>query len=82
MRFDKKWYILDYYLPELYVCIEADGSSHRTKMSQKYDALRDKRLHDVGIDTVRIDNELLHNTMQAIYLITDGIKRVRGIPRT
>jgi len=78
MRFGTKWYILDYYLPTFHVCLEADGISHRSARKQAYDRLRDKRLSDAGIDTVRIDNEVLHNVMQAMYLITSGIKKVKG----
>lgn len=69
-----KWYILDFYVPSKKVAIEADGSSHRKPGAAEYDQLRDDRLKARGIRTVRIENELLHNVMQATYLIGRELK--------
>ena len=47
-------YILDFYCPELKLCIEIDGSSHDNKYTQ--DINRTSYLNMQGIRVVRFDN--------------------------
>ena len=47
-------YILDFYCPELKLCIEIDGSSHDNKSTQ--DTIRTSYLDMQGIRVVRFDN--------------------------
>src|SRR5579864_669260 len=66
-----KWYIMDFHLWRDKICLEIDGKQHRKQKA--YDALRDKRLMETGLRTVRIENVLMHNVLQAIYLIGKAI---------
>ena len=47
-------YILDFYCPELKLCIEIDGSSHDNKSTQ--DTIRTSYLDMQGIRVFRFDN--------------------------
>jgi cyclase len=46
--------ILDFYHPTLDICVEVDGSSHRTKKGR--DRRRDTRLQGEGVKTLRFTN--------------------------
>ena len=53
-------YIADFVCRKLKLVIELDGRSHDSKMMQ--DALRDKRLQELGYTTVRIaESEVMHD---------------------
>lgn len=47
-------YILDFYCPELKLCVELDGSSHDNKYD--YDEKRTAFLREQGIEVVRFTN--------------------------
>lgn len=51
----KKAYIVDFYIPELKLAIEIDGSSHNSQ--QTYDAVRTSFLATRGIKVIRYQNE-------------------------
>ena len=55
----KKWYIVDFYIPELKLVIEIDGKSHETQ--KKYDETRTAFLKSVGCQVCRIKNEDTEN---------------------
>jgi very-short-patch-repair endonuclease len=50
-------YILDFYCPELKLCIEVDGQSHDTDETVIYDARRTRILATYGVTVVRLRNE-------------------------
>jgi very-short-patch-repair endonuclease len=50
-------YILDFYCPELKLCIEVDGQSHDTDTKALYDAKRTCILAAYGVTVVRLRNE-------------------------
>ena len=50
-------YILDFYCPELKLCIEVDGQSHDTDASVLYDATRTRKLAACGVTVVRLRND-------------------------
>lgn len=81
INYGRKWYIMDFFLNDYNVCLEADGTSHRKRESEQYDKIRDERLATLGIRTARIENEYLHNFMQATYLINKAIKGQKGEPK-
>ncbi len=54
---DKKAYILDFYLPDLKIAIEIDGTSHKGKRAQEYDAIRDSLCAKKGIKVIRFSND-------------------------
>ncbi|MBO5539337.1 MAG: endonuclease domain-containing protein [Muribaculaceae bacterium] len=47
-------YILDFYCPELKLCVELDGNSH--EMKQEYDIERTLFLNGQGIEVLRFSN--------------------------
>lgn len=52
-----QFYILDFYLPELKICIELDGIHHYNDPKQlSHDKERDIALKTKGIDTIRLSN--------------------------
>ena len=57
-------YVLDFYCPELRLCVELDGSSHDFKY--EYDEERTKYLNEQGIQVIRFPNEL-------VWMNPDGI---------
>ncbi len=57
-------YILDFYCPELRLCIELDGSSHDHKY--EYDERRTAFLNEQGIKVVRFHNEVVLANVDAV----------------
>ena len=57
-------YILDFYCPEIRLCVELDGSSHDYK--DDYDEQRTKYLHTQGIRVVRFRNETVWTNLEGI----------------
>ena len=57
-------YILDFYCPELRLCIELDGSSHDHKY--EYNERRTAFLNEQGIKVVRFHNEVVLANVDAV----------------
>lgn len=57
-------YVLDFYCPEVRLCVELDGSSHDYK--QEYDGLRTEFLNAQGIEVVRFRNEQLWTNVEGV----------------
>ena len=57
-------YILDFYCPELHLCVELDGSSHEYKSD--YDAQRTKYLNNQEIRVVRFKNEQVITCLEGV----------------
>ena len=49
-------YILDFYCPELKLCIELDGAGHYNSEGLQHDYVRDKYLSELGIRVLRFEN--------------------------
>ena len=64
-------YVLDFYCPELRLCVELDGSSHDYKY--EYDEQRTEFLQNQGIRVLRFSNE---QVWQGIDSVVDEIVRV------
>ena len=75
-------YILDFYCPELHLCVELDGSSHDYKSD--YDEQRTLFLNGQGIRVVRYKNEqvltCLDGVLNDIILIGEEIKKHTPAP--
>jgi len=56
---NKKWYIADFFIPEINLVIEIDGLSHKKK--QKYDKKRTEFLESLGNRVIRFKNEELES---------------------
>ena len=53
-------YILDFYCPELRLCIELDGAPHFTEVGRLRDKCRTKDLREIHyIQTLRFENEMV-----------------------
>ncbi|MBR4129168.1 MAG: DUF559 domain-containing protein [Bacteroidaceae bacterium] len=53
-------YILDFYCPELRLCIELDGTPHFTEAGRLRDKCRTKDLREIHyIQTLRFENEMV-----------------------
>ena len=63
-------YVLDFYCPELRLCVELDGSSHDYKY--EYDEQRTEFLQKQGIRVLRFSNE---QVWQGLDFVVDEIVR-------
>ena len=69
-------YVLDFYCPELRLCVELDGSSHDYKY--EYDEQRTEFLQNQGIRVLRFSNE---QVWQGLDFVVDEIVRVGRLIR-
>jgi very-short-patch-repair endonuclease len=58
-------YIVDFFIPELGLVFEIDGSSHDNKV--EYDAERDAFMKDLNLRVVRISDVDVKNNMGSVY---------------
>lgn len=58
-RINDKNYFLDFFLPEVNVAVEINGTSHVKNMD--YDFGRDKDFNSIGIKTIRLSNRDVYN---------------------
>jgi len=68
-------YYLDFYAPEVRLCVEIDGEQHAER--READATRDAFLAERGILTIRIPSLDLFDKESDLY--TDWIYRIRKI---
>ena len=68
-------YILDFYCPELHLCVELDGSSHDYKFD--YDEERSAYLASQGIRVLRYQNEQVFCNPQ--WISDDILRRVQEV---
>ena len=60
-------YILDFYCPELKLCIELDGAGHYTMDGAKYDKQRsDYLFKEYGIKVLRFENRDLYYNLEGV----------------
>ena len=70
-------YILDFYCPELKLCVEVDGSSHDLKFED--DEQRTGFLREQGIVVVRFTNEMVRsNPLGVVEEIVGVARRIKG----
>ena len=71
-------YIVDFYLPEIKLVIEVDGSQHLTKTGIGADARRTAYLESLGLKVIRFDNrQVLLETHTVLEVIWDELIRWR-----
>jgi very-short-patch-repair endonuclease len=74
-------YILDFYCPELKLCIEADGGQHYEDTGRQQDALRTQFLSGSGVQVLRFSNlEILNNIEGVLEVIRESIESKRARP--
>lgn len=59
-------FIIDFYCSKLNLAIEIDGGSHNKK--KNYDESRDKFLEQIGIKTIRFNNEEILNDIDGVKI--------------
>ena len=62
-------YILDFYCPELRLCIEIDGKIHDTPKNQQKDKERTRFLNQNRIDVLRFRNEEIENNIEDVIKV-------------
>ncbi|MFA6076932.1 MAG: DUF559 domain-containing protein [Candidatus Paceibacterota bacterium] len=71
-------YIVDFFVPELGLVFEIDGSSHDNKM--EYDAERDAFMKDLNLEVVRIlDIEVKKNLASVYQFVLETIYKRKGV---
>ena len=69
---------LDFYCPRLRLCIELDGEPHFDESGRRYDALRTRRLADIGILVLRIENrDIIVESRDHLAGDREGLGRAR-----
>jgi|GEM_PF-1235876 len=64
-------YIVDFFIPELGLVFEIDGSSHDNKID--YDAERDAFMNDLGLFVIRIPDVDVKKNMESVYNFVTNI---------
>ena len=59
-------YILDFYCPEIKLCIELDGSVHKIKENKEYDKDREAYLKQKEIKILRFWNTEVENNLKEV----------------
>ena len=60
-------YILDFYSPEIRLCIELDGKDHFTSSGDRYDYKRTEFLkNEHNIVTIRFENKDIFNSLASV----------------
>lgn len=62
-------YIVDFYLPEIRLVIEVDGSQHATAAGTAVDRVRTAYLQSLGLKVIRFDN-------RQVLMETDAVLEV------
>lgn len=75
----KMFYIVDFYVPSLRLCIEADGGYHGTEEAKKYDAIRNEYMtRKRNLTVLRITNyEISELTSEALMGWIGSLKKRR-----
>ena len=73
-------YILDFYCPQLRLCIELDGAQHYTMQGGENDLLREEwLLREHGIRTIRFENkDIFINHEGVIVYIREVTRKILG----
>ena len=71
-------YILDFYCPEVKLCIELDGAGHFESEGMKHDYVKDKFLASFGIKVLRFENDMIMKMQPVVLsLIEEEIRNLR-----
>ena len=73
LRFKRQYglgpYILDFYVPQVKLCIEVDGGIHNSKEVKEKDLNRDAFMNENGIRVLRFRNEEIENEIESVVEI-------------
>ncbi|SFG66658.1 Very-short-patch-repair endonuclease [Prevotella sp. KH2C16] len=70
-------YVLDFYCPEIKLCIEADGAVHDTPEAREHDLERTRLLESNGIKVIRFRNEEIENNIEDVIQVIRKVARDR-----
>ena len=59
-------YVLDFYCPEIRLCIELDGGIHKTHEQAQYDEIRSQYINENNIKVLRFENDVVYRSANAI----------------
>ena len=59
-------YVLDFYCPEIRLCIELDGDVHKTYEQAQYDEIRSRFVNENNIKVLRFENDAVYRSANAI----------------
>jgi len=77
-QYPTEGFILDFYCPELKICIEIDGQIHKNEEQLKYDQERSRTLKEQGISILRFWNsEVLNDLPSVLKTIDDFIRSIK-----
>ena len=62
---------LDFYCPEIRLCIELDGGIHKTHEQAQYDEIRSQYINENNIKVLGFENDVVYRNINAIV---DAIK--------
>jgi len=73
-----EFFIIDFYCPQVKLCIEIDGDTHLTREQQNYDSARTEYLESLGRKVIRFTNNdvrfNIHAVVKAIIVICNELK--------
>ena len=75
-------YVLDFYCPEIKLCIELDGEIHKSYEQSQYDEIRTRFMASNNIKVIRFENDAVYRNIEAIKETIKERKRMweRGRP--
>ena len=59
-------YVLDFFCPEIRLCIELDGGIHKTYEQSQYDDMRARFIESNHIKVLRFENDVVYRNIEAI----------------
>ena len=59
-------YILDFYCPQIRLCVELDGEVHRSYDTEMYDMVRTEFLQKNNVHVIRFNNEIVFRNTNGI----------------
>ena len=59
-------YVLDFYCPEIRICIELDGGIHKTHEQAQYDEIRSQYINENNIKVLGFENGVVYRSANAI----------------
>ena len=59
-------YVLDFYCPEIRLCIELDGEVHKSYEQTQYDEIRTRFIASNNIKVIRFENDVVYRNINSI----------------
>ena len=59
-------YVLDFYCPEIRLCIELDGEVHKSYEQSQYDEIRTRFIASNNIKVIRFENDVVYRNINSI----------------